>query len=271
MVVDDKILDRVKNNELLILKEFDDFCRKNELKYSLIYGTLIGAIRHNGFIPWDDDIDIAMPRKDFEFLCENFPKDNIFFLQNNKTENNYFYTFSKIRLKGTVFKEERLSKMKINHGIFIDVFPFDYVPADNKKAEKFDKMFRFYKTIIDTRVVKISTRHGINKIIAFIFRILFFWISTQKAYNKLNKILKIVNTLEPKGIKNYYCMKQNEKKVFPMDFFDGLIEHDFEKNSFKIIKGYDDFLRKIYGNYLELPPLQERIYAHPVVEIKTID
>ena len=264
---------KLKMHELYILEYFDELCKKNNLKYSLIYGTLIGAIRHNGFIPWDDDIDVAMPRKDFEILCSILKKENNsnFFLQTNETEKNYYYTFAKLRLNNTIFKEDRTSKLNINQGIFIDIFPFDNVPSNKRLRKRINFKFRLYKTIIDSKIIKIKTRHGLNKIIAFFFRLFFCWLKLQNAHNKLDKILKKTNSIEPIGIKNYYCFKKHENLYFPINMFENLDRHIFENRDFSIIKEYDSFLKKIYGNYMELPPLSQRTNTHPILEIKFED
>ena len=125
---------RIWNVEIEILDVFDKVCRDNNLKYSLAYGTLLGAVRHQGFIPWDDDIDVMMPRKDYDRLLEiwNSQVTNEYIIQNYKTDFDYTNNFSKIRKNHTTFLQSEDEKNKKYHkGLFIDVFPIDRV-ATNK-------------------------------------------------------------------------------------------------------------------------------------------
>jgi lipopolysaccharide cholinephosphotransferase len=119
----------VQKVELEILLEFDGVCKENNIKYHLFAGTLLGAIRHNGFIPWDDDIDVCMLRGDFEkFLTigqECLGKD--YFLQTYETDKNYINQFAKIRKNNTIFLQRDVVGTDIHQGFYIDIFPFDNV------------------------------------------------------------------------------------------------------------------------------------------------
>ena len=122
---------------LKILSEFHRICEAHNLLYILDYGTLLGAVRHKGFIPWDDDIDVSMPRKDYEkFLevCEYSLKES-FLLQTNKTDPNYFYPYAKLRISDDRLKENLVSHFDMIHGPWIDIFPFDY-RFDDKTIEQ---------------------------------------------------------------------------------------------------------------------------------------
>lgn len=127
-------LRQLQLTELEILRYFDSFCREHELKYYIVAGTLLGAVRHGGFIPWDDDIDVAMPREDFELfkaLMRDAPHD-CYFYQCHDTEPNYVFGFSKLRLKGTAVCESYLENVEMEKGIYIDIFPLDPCPDGAK-------------------------------------------------------------------------------------------------------------------------------------------
>lgn len=130
-------LKAIHSLELEALTVIDQICRRHSIKYTLIDGSLLGAIRHNGFIPWDDDVDIAMLRDDlekFKLICKT-ELPSKYFYQDMSTDPEYLYLFDKIRINNTLFKESYLAEYNINHGVFIDIFPVDNV-SDNKKKLK---------------------------------------------------------------------------------------------------------------------------------------
>ena len=133
-------LKRLKIEEKKILDYYVNFCEKNNLKYYLAYGTLLGAIRHNGFIPWDDDIDVHMPPQDYQKFINLFKKDNNndYFLQTIDTEKYFHATFTKIRKNNSCMVEKEWSYMKIHKGINIDIFPLYPYPDDPKERKNLD-------------------------------------------------------------------------------------------------------------------------------------
>ena len=128
-------LKRVQDVMLQIMIATDRICRKNNIRYILFHGTMLGAIRHHGFIPWDDDMDIAMPREDYDKFVKiansEFPERFRFECYENTRD--YPYNFGKIRAVNTLFKEKFTASLNINHGVYIDVFPVDYVRASDYK------------------------------------------------------------------------------------------------------------------------------------------
>ena len=127
MVLSTEQLNELKKSELEIFKSFLTVCEKLNVKYYLVEGTLLGAVRHKGFIPWDDDIDVGMLREDYELFIEKateFLPENLF-LQTYITDTEYSHGFAKIRNSQTTFIESNVRDCKINHGIYIDIFPLD--------------------------------------------------------------------------------------------------------------------------------------------------
>ena len=123
------------------MKYFNNFCEENNIKYYLAYGTLIGAVRHHGFIPWDDDVDVFVSGEDFLKLKEVFNKkvhNNKYFYQTLQTENNYYLLWDKVRLNDTIFVEEGWENNDINNGIFIDIFPLLEYPDTEKEEKKYE-------------------------------------------------------------------------------------------------------------------------------------
>lgn len=134
----DELLPEVKKIELEILCVIDEFCKKNNICYSLAYGTLIGAIRHKGFIPWDDDIDLWMPRSDYNRFIELWLKDPVegYILQNTDLESDFNQNFTKIRKDNSAFIQSEEEKQRCYHkGIFVDIFPLDRVAKTKAGCE----------------------------------------------------------------------------------------------------------------------------------------
>ena len=126
-------LRKLQLTQLKILEFFDGFCSKNNLKYSIVYGTLLGAVRHGGSIPWDDDIDVCMPREDYDKFLSLWKDTDEYLVQNNDISNDFSQSFLKIRKKNTAFVQKTDLGKEYHKGIFVDVFPFDKVPKSKLK------------------------------------------------------------------------------------------------------------------------------------------
>ncbi len=248
--------------ELGILLELDKLCRSVGLRYFLAYGTALGAVRHSGFIPWDDDVDIMMFREDYERLLKNsdwFIERGLF-LQTVETDIEYPYPFAKIRKKGTAFVELGEERLNINHGVFIDVFPIDEIPASGISAF----FQRVNADILWGLLAKNRNPKGLKKLITKIISI--------GSGNKEKYLLKY-KTIEKRmickdkkksgmvanytfGGRGHYADAVFDKKIFePTDIL-------FEGNNLSIMKGYKTYLTKSYGDYMELPPLESRVPIH---------
>lgn len=256
-------IEELKSIQLNILLKVHRFCVDNNIKYSLADGTLLGAVRHKGYIPWDDDIDICMERKDYHrFLCQ-FPSiyQNEISVISMERDARWAYPFAKAYDVRTIMKEST-SNNKPEIGISIDVFPLDEVPDDNSVWSKYNKMRR--TLIMFFRIKSLCWRNGrstyknffmlVMKIILFFFS--YRWLSvTISNYGKKNN---------DKGYSRLFecCLGMILKKPFPKSAFEETIEMSFEGYLVKVMKGYHECLENSYGAYMQLPPEEKRVSHH---------
>lgn len=253
--MENETLKRLQAMELDILKEVDSICRKNTIKYYLIGGTLLGAVRHKGFIPWDDDIDIVMPRKDFicfEKVCEKELRKDLT-LKNSKNSSNYL-THTKVEKKKTVFISKEQNELNIgqDNGISIDIFPLD--SGDKKYISLYEfKQKMMYKI---NEYLMVENYHLKKRKIHFLLSVLpnSFYVYLR------DKIIK--------GKGNYYLNYGSQygvrKQCIPKEFFEPRIELEFEKHFFYAPNNFDYCLERIFGDdYMVLPPVEKRIAHNP--------
>ena len=259
-------MDILHDRMLQIATEVDRICREQGFKCSLYGGSVIGAVRHNGFIPWDHDIDMAMPRKDYDkfvkYMLKN-PNEKIFF-SNFHSEKRYPNNWGKVRLNGTVFLEQELAPLtELHKGVFIDLHPIDNVIPCLLKPQV--RLSQYFSCIGQVKSGVYQGGRGLKYKVYKLFSWLPYW-----AINGLRDgAMKLFKHLPTKYV--FKVAHPNDPKIEPMarDTFEDLIEHDFEDRRFFIPKHYHRFLRKRYGDYMQLPPESE-IYecCQTIVECK---
>ena len=243
-----------------ILKRFDTVCKENTLKYSIAYGTLLGAVRHGGFIPWDDDIDVNMPREDYEKLLALEYEDESFKVLSYRYCKNYYYTFSKMIDKRTYIDEPQRGEK--NMGIFIDIFPVDYVGDIKNEAPKNVEKGMKNSEIWLRLGSNINTNRGFTpKYIAKLaFRLATLPIRKSLLYRYDTEFSKI-----PKSeyCANYQLNFYGMKECFKSSLWDDIIYIPFEDIEVAAYRDYDSYLSCVFGDYMTPPPKEDRVSTHP--------
>ena len=251
--------------ELEILIEFDKYCRKNNLSYMLAAGTLLGAVRHEGFIPWDDDIDILMPREDYEMFRANFTHQR-YSVKSIKNTIGWPYSFSKCIDTKTELEEHAHEVEPI--GVFIDIFPLDGLPENG-----FSQRVHFLRLDVLKRILAyglIANRPEYeNRLIKF------FKSSISKACRLFNRD-KIINKIDSLASKYPYrnskyvahqVLGYGLKERIEKTKMDSYKEFKFESGYYYGPIGYDDYLTHLFGDYMVLPPIEKRI-SHEFYAVK---
>lgn len=266
--IDDKTLRELHKVEIEILDEIVRICEKHKIKYFLIGGTLLGAIRHKGFIPWDDDLDIGMLRKDYDRFLEicTYELNDKYYLDTRKYNKNTYLTFSKVRKNNTTFNEKVSINLDNHKGIFVDVFPYDNIK--NPKS----KLTRVRNIIIKNAIDALFVKYKLRKIkdcrrplLCAMYQVL-----PGSFINQLQEFLMKRDCNKPaKYICEYTGCRNIEREMLPKEFADDLILVTFEGKKYYAFKEYDTYLTKVYGDYMTLPPEEERVNHCPdVIDFK---
>lgn len=252
--------DELKQIELAILKNVADFCDNHNLKYFLAYGTLIGAIRHKGFIPWDDDVDIWMPRDDYNKFINIYNDENDTYKVISPSDKKSRHTFAKVEDTRTVKLENSIDYSNGCLGIDIDIFPLDGQPFDDEDFSRwYNKLIREYKKF---SYLILEGKCGSFKRRIFLPLIKILVGKKEKILNKTTALHKKYPyaTSEYVGtVESLYNFKSNRYKK---EWFSDSVDVKFEDISFKAPIGYDDVLTAMYGDYMTLPPPGKRITHH---------
>lgn len=254
-----EILRKLQLEELTILDEVDRICKKHNIKYFLSYGTALGAVRHKGFIPWDDDIDVSMTMDNYLKFEEAAAKDlnPNFFFQSLKTEKHIFVTWNKIRKNNTLSTIKGQENLPIHLGICIDIFPLSKYPKDQKIQKKHYRYMKISLILLETELYKLKLKpvNKKGKLIYMILNIIPTNVRKKIANYLMNKVYKYEGEFE------YYVDYQelyNKLILFPRNIIEELESIKFENKNYPIVKKKDEYLKIIYDDYMKLPPKEER-------------
>ena len=254
--------------EVEMLQEIDRICKKCGIKYCLSAGTQLGAIRHKGFIPWDDDADVAFLRTEYEkfwIACETELDTERFYIQDCNHTEGYRWGYGKLRRKGTEFVRLNQEHMPYEQGVFVDLMPYDNVP-DSFMLRKWHNFRCFlYRKSFWAPLGKMQEK-GIKKIAYMLLD----KIPDKKIYASFNKFTKKYNKKETKRIRICALPVPGNQNGYQRKSFDEVVPTEFEGVSLMGMKDYDTYLGYKYGDYMKLPPVEKR-KVHPVSRIKLLD
>ncbi len=254
--------------ELEILKDFDEYCKEHDIKYSLYAGTMLGAVRHKGFIPWDDDIDVCMTRCEYRKFQDSLSSCQMegYYFENYETDQLCGTCHGKLRKLNTLFLQEGDIDSAGHHEIWLDVFPLDKMPlgSGKKKVRKFGRQLILLTRAnvdrtTDSTVVKLA--RNLVRVIPKPFRSRLLRSRTRYLEEQCRSLRDGYVWVSMSTLTNIDTI------LFPKSTCESYTKLTFESKSFMSFKDYPELLSIIYGDYMELPPLEERTCRHKPVKV----
>lgn len=254
---------KLKEKEIEILSKCIDVCSKLEIPFFLMGGTLLGAVRHGGFIPWDDDIDIGMYRSDYERFLREAPAmlPEGLFLQTYTSDPGYLLNFAKLRDSCTTFIQWVYKDIPMNHGVYIDIFPLDYYPDDTLKG----RILLLKKKCLDQRIMtgmylpELQQESMLKRLARKLLRFPYRKLSLHDAMEAREKLY---TSVKESGWLANYGGAWGRREVVPAKWFAGGHKISFEGMEVLAPQEYDKWLTQVYGDYMTLPPEEKRVSHH---------
>lgn len=252
-------MNELQNSLLLLLQSFIEVCDKLDLTYYLANGSALGAEKYGGFIPWDDDIDVAMPREDYDIFCsraQDILPEHIF-VQNFRTERNFPLIYTKLRNSETTFIEEDVKNIEMNHGIYLDIFPLDGYP---KRSLQRGLLRCKMKVLVCKQFCGFNNSNKLHK---KVFRLLGYHKKTEKTVEKIEKLIKGF------GNNTKFCCDYGDRQgkgCLPRAYYGTGRRACFEQISVNLPEKIDEYLSYKYGEWKEDLPLEEQASHHRVAK-----
>ena len=259
-------LEEVHQVSLDILKDIHEFCVENNIKYSLSGGSLLGAIRHNGFIPWDDDIDIQMPRPEYEMFIHSYKSKNGYSVFSRELDgcDDVNIAFARVCDTKRTYVDMGIGPWKRKRtGVWIDVFPIDGAPSDEKLArKKIDKMYFYWKLIGISKgrnPISYTSAKTLRLKIRLVFKKMFSFFIPRDIVAKYIEMSQEYSYDQSSYIANFSTMHYKYREWQPKESMANYMLHKFEDSEFYIMARYDISLKSLYGDYMKLPPKEMQI------------
>lgn len=261
---------QVQQRQLEMVCKLHRICEENHLCYIMLGGTLLGAVRHKGFIPWDDDLDIGLPRQDYDKLLELLQEKPIegCFLQCHETEKHYIQPFAKLRLDGTAYLETYTQHIDMHQGVFVDIFPLDKIDAPGSFGTESRRLIAKAITFAIWRKEKfVLRRKGVKRVEKVVSHVLGVLPKKWLVAGQNMLVRREKRSWHYRG--SMFSSNYSSSKVYFKDSdFDDRILMDFENTKLYGPREYDRVLGTMFKNYMQLPPENKRNSGHDVVEVR---
>ena len=268
--MEQELLRKVRSVQLEIAKEIRRVCEENDISYFLAHGSFLGAVRHKGFIPWDDDMDMGMLRRDYEKFCRIAPSclKPEYCLQNWYTEPNYGLPFAKVMKRNTVYLENKKTRRLQDNGIYVDIFPYAYAPEDPVVLKKRTAdMLSIYRV----KLMKSGYKPWLeNDRILWKKRIGYLYYQMKSLFVSQQSLARDYDTLAVAVHDSpIICERNGRTKLdcYDRSCVEELADYLFEGETFQGPRNFDKYLSTLYGDYMQLPPEGERENRHQIIEI----
>ena len=256
---------------VILLEEVKRICQKHDLKYYAIAGTLLGAVRHKGAIPWDDDMDLGLLRPDYDKFIEAAKQElhDSIFLQCFDTDPSYGFPFAKLMLKDTLMVERNAAGNSAQKGIYIDIFPLDNAPQERSLQEKHLRKTYFLKRLLLAKQhYRVYQKGEFKRMLAYTaLSILAACTSAKRIANKLEKEIQAFNGKETTEVVNIGGAYGYWKEKLQKEWFCDTVELPFESTTISAPSGYKEYLTYFYGDYMTPPPENKRGDRHSIVKL----
>ena len=265
IIFTEELLQKLHRVQLEMLKDLDMFCEEYQIRYCLSSGTLLGAVRNKGFIPWDDDVDVSMPRDDFEkFLSLKEKLPDKYVCQATRFNQRFPLTVAKLQKKGTVLKEPSMAHLDINHGVWIDIFPLDRVRNANKTLDKRAHYQQLLKSAIAYHLKVFCPGSFLGRLKCKMLAV--FGVSCLDKWRT-----RVMTSEEDSGgnmLTSFASGLGYRKLLFEEAVYYPLKKIPFEDTELYVPCDYDKWLSSAFGDYMTPLPLDKQVNKHPIVEIK---
>lgn len=256
-------LEELKRIEFDILKHFDAFCKEHNIRYYLSNGTLLGAIKYKKFIPWDDDVDVLVPRDDYDRLLRIYEDNAQYKLFSFEKDGKFHYPFAKLCDLSTQKVMPELRSSDAIPGVEIDIFPLDCWHSDYEMAQK--EAQSIYREIIFLQASQYKMSPVRNRVKSLLWHLVAFYarVRTDKYFNK--KIVKKSKANKQHNPAYVGCKAwciYGQKEIIPSEAFKEVVYVEFEGEMFPAPIGYDTYLTSLYGDYLPDPPKEKQKTHH---------
>ena len=265
-----ELLRKVQLTQLEIAKEIKRVCEENDIRYFLTDGSFLGAVRHGGFIPWDDDMDMGMLRSDYEKFCRIAPSKlkPEYCLQTWYTDPNYGLPFGKVMKRNTVYLENKKSRRLQENGFYVDIFPFDYVPEDEMER---DNLTRRLLSIYRMKLMKSGYKPWMeNDSIVWKKRLGYLYYQVKSFFVSQKELAKGYDALAVSLQDSALLVEQyggTAPVYYDRETLENLADYEFEGVIFRGPADYHAYLSASYGDYMQLPPEDKRENRHQIVEL----